>query len=129
MPKNILLIEDDIPTVEIYEIAFKHAGFNIETIKIGEEALKRVNEIKEGKAQKPDLVLLDLILPDMNGIEILREIRRYPETKDIMVYILTNYADQELEKTGYDLKTEKYLIKTDYTPRELIDIVKERLGR
>jgi len=66
-------------------------------------------------------------LPDMNGIEVLEEMRKYPKTKDIPVFILTNYTNEELEKRGLLLKSEKYLLKTSYTPRELAEIVKDRL--
>lgn len=128
MAKKILLIEDDLPTVDVYETVLKKAGFGIETIRWGEEALNKVREIKEGKTERPDLVLLDLILPDINGIRVLEEIRNYEETKNIPVFVLTNYADERLEKMGYNLKAEKYLLKTEFNPRELVEIIKEQLG-
>ena len=114
--KKILLIEDDLATIEVYETIFKKAGFDIETIKWGEEALNRVKEIEENKSPKPDVVLLDLILPDINGIGVLKEIRKNEKTKDLLVFILTNYTDVQLEKMGYSLGSERYLLKTDYTP-------------
>ena len=129
MKKRILLIEDDLPTIDIYETMLKKENFEVEIIKWGEEAIKKVKQMKEGKAKKPDLVLLDLILPDLNGIQILEEMREYKETKDIPVFILTNYTDEQLEKMGYDLKTERYLLKTDYTPSQLLEIIKKRLRR
>lgn len=129
MAKTILLIEDDLATIEIYETVLKKAGFDVETIKWGEEAIKQVKKMKEGKAKKPDLVLLDLILPDINGIQVLEEMRKYKETEDIPVFILTNYTDVQLEKMGYALKTEKYLLKTDYNPRQLVDIIRGRLRK
>lgn len=128
MAKKILLIEDDLPTIDVYETVLKKAGFGIETIRWGEEALNKVRKIKEGKTERPDLVLLDLILPDINGIRVLEEIRNYEETKDIPVFVLTNYADERLEKMGYNLKAEKYLLKTEFNPRELVGIIKEQLG-
>ena len=128
MAKKILLIEDDLPTIDVYETVLKKAGFGIETIRWGEEALNKVRKIKEGKTERPDLVLLDLILPDINGIRVLEEIRNYEETKDIPVFVLTNYADERLEKMGYNLKAEKYLLKTEFNPRELVEIIKEQLG-
>lgn len=129
MPQNILLIEDDIPTIDVYQTALKGAKFEVEVITFGEKAIERIKEIKEGRAQKPDLILLDLILPDINGIEVLKKIRAQEETKDIPVFILTNYISPELEKIGYELKSEKFILKTDLTPRQLIKLIKEKLKK
>ena len=124
-----MLIEDDLATIEVYETIFKKAGFEVEVIKWGEEALNRVKEIEENKFPKPDVVLLDLILPDINGIEVLKEIRKNEKTKDLLVFILTNYTDVQLEKMGYSLGSERYLLKTDYTPSQLIEIIEKSLKR
>ena len=76
------------------------------------------------------MVFLDLILLDVNGLEVLAEMKKYEETKDIPVFILTNYTDRELERLDYDLKTEKYLTKAEFSPKELVEMIKERiLGR
>jgi len=73
------------------------------------------------------LILLDLILPDINGLEVLREVKSETETKDILVFVLTNYTDprliEELTKEGID----KFLVKTDYTPSQLTNIIKGAL--
>ncbi len=127
MPKTILLIEDDLPIIDVYETAFKQAKFKVETIILGRDAIKRIKKIKTKKAKKPDLVLLDLILPDMNGIQVLREIRKQKETKDLPVFILTNYGSRELRRMGYELKAEEYIIKTKHTPTLLVKMVEERL--
>jgi len=126
--KTILFIEDDLPTIEVYKIALERAGFDVDPMLSGEEAIRRVKEIEQGQAKNPDLVLLDLILPDINGIEVLEEIRNHKKTKDIQVLILSNYTNEELEKKGLFLKAERYLLKTDYAPSQLVEIVKEKLG-
>jgi len=125
MAKKILLIEDEPRQVEIYEKAVKEAGFEIESLKWGEEGLKRLEEIKSKKKEKPDLILLDLILPDINGIAILEKAKLDLQLKDIPFFILTNYSDPELEKTGEELGVEKHIIKTDVTPSQLIKIIKD----
>lgn len=125
--KTILLIEDDLPTIDVYQTVLSRAGFNVKTIKWGEEAIEEVKKMKISKAKKPDLILLDLILPDVNGIQVLEEIRKYKETEDIPVFILTNYTDVQLEKMGCELKTERYLLKTDYTPSQLVEVIKKKL--
>ncbi len=128
MRKTILLIEDDEMTIDVYTTALEKADhFKVEAITWGNEAIERIKEIKQGKAKKPDLVLLDLILPDMNGLDILAEMRKYEETKDIPVFILTNYTSQQLEQMGYDLKSEKHLTKTEWSPNRLVPLIKERL--
>ena len=77
MPKTIILVEDDAAITDVYETILKQNKFEVFSIISGNEALKKVEEIKEGKAKKPDLVLLDLILPDINGIKVLELIRKY----------------------------------------------------
>jgi DNA-binding response OmpR family regulator len=127
MPKTIILVEDDAAITDVYETILRQNKFEVFSIMSGNEALKKVEEIKEGKAEKPDLVLLDLILPDINGIKVLELIRKYSETKDIPVFILTNYSSRELKKMGYNLEAENYLTKTDFTPTQLLEIIKEKL--
>lgn len=126
MAKRIFILEDDIPTADVYRTAFGLAKFDIEIVGLGREAIKKVKEMGK-KKPKPDLFLLDLILPDISGLEVLKEIRAQKETKDVPLFILTNYTDQELEKMGYKLKTERFLLKADYVPRELVKIIKKRL--
>ena len=121
MKKTILFIEDDLPTVEVYKIALEHAGFKVETALSGNDGIKKI------KAKVPDLILLDFLLPDINGIEVLKEIRAQKDAKDIPVFILTNYTDEKLGQKGLFLKNEKYLLKTKHTPSELAELVKKKL--
>ena len=125
MAKKILLIEDEDEQIELYSDALNLAGFEVETIKWGYKALESIEKIKEGKMEKPDLVLLDLVLLDINGIEILEKARGEEETKDIPFFILTNFTDPELKEIGEKLKVEKYIVKTDVTPLQLAKIIKE----
>jgi len=128
MKKLILLIEDDEMIIDVYTTALEKLGhFKTEAIKLGQNVLKWTEELKKGKAKKPDLILLDLILPDMNGLDLLKDMRKEKELKDIPVFIITNYTSKELEEIGLDLKSEKYLTKTKFSVRELVDMVKERL--
>jgi len=130
MKKRILLIEDDPEIIDIYTIALQDiANFKIEVIKLGYKALEWIKKLKEGKAKKPDLVLLDLILPDMNGLDILKEMKKVKETKDIPVFILTNYSSSQLRQLGFKLGSEKYLTKTKWPPSKLIPLIKERLKK
>lgn len=83
MVKKILLIEDEPRQIEIYGKAIREAGFEIESLKWGREGLERLEEIRAKKKEKPNLFLLDLILPDINGILILEKAKSAPELKDI----------------------------------------------
>ena len=122
---KLLIIEDDAPTIKLFKEIFPMAGFEIEVLDLGKKGVERMKEIREGKKEKPDLILLDLILPDINGIEVLKEARRYPETKNLKIYALTNYSNpefnEELSKEGID----KILVKAQYSLKELIEIIKE----
>jgi CheY-like chemotaxis protein len=125
MKPKILIIEDDRAIIDLYKEVLPMAGLEIEILDLGQEAIKRLEEIKQGKKEKPDLILLDLILPDINGIEVLKEARKYPETKNLKIYILTNYcqpeSNEELTKEGAD----KILIKSQYSLNEVVQIFKE----
>lgn len=124
MKPRILIIDDDESISMLFREAFRIAGFEVEFLISGKEAIKRLQDIR-GEKEKPDLVLLDLILSDMNGIEVLKEARKYSETKNLKIYALTNYSNpefnEELMKEGID----KILIKVQYTLEELILLIQE----
>lgn len=126
---KILIIEDDLPTIKLFEEVLPMAGLEIEILETGKKGIERIREIQEGKKEKPDLILLDLILPDINGIEVLKEARKHPETKNLKIYALTNYYrpefNEELTREGID----KILIKFKYSLDELVEIVKEGLKK
>lgn len=125
MKPKILIVEDDKSIGMLLREALQIAGFDAEVLDLGKLALKRLQEIRQEMREKPDLILLDLILPDMNGIEVLKEARKYPQTKNIKIYVLTNYSspefNEELNKEGID----KILIKIQYTLEQLVGVVQE----
>lgn len=120
--KKILLAEDDPFIVDIYTTKLKQAGFEVEVVSEGDEVLKKVRE------QKPNLLLLDIVLPTMNGWEILRAIRQSDDLKGLAVIILSNlYQKDEVEK-GLKFGVLKYMIKAHYTPSEVVEEVKKVLA-
>jgi len=125
--KLILFIEDDLATIDVYKTALEGAGFEVRSIILGQDALKAMEGIEKGQSRTPDLVLLDLILLDMEGMEILKKIREQKKTEKLRVFILTNFTNKELEEKGLTLKSERYLLKTDYIPSKLVELLKKEL--
>jgi CheY-like chemotaxis protein len=127
MNKKIFIVEDDFPTLKLLEETLKMAGWEIETAMLAKEAIEKVREMKEGRKEKSDLILLDLILPDFNGIEVLKEVRKYPETKEIKVFALTNYTDPEMNQQLIKEGIDKIILKAQISLNELVEIIREAL--
>jgi len=116
--KRILLVEDDPFLIEIYTAKFKESGFSVEVVTSGDMVLAKMKETN------PDVVLLDVVLPNMDGWEILRAIKKNPWFKNIKVVILSNLGEKEDVEKGLKIGADKYLIKSHYTPSEIIEEVK-----
>ncbi len=124
--KRVFLIEDELNIMSIYTTALTASGIDVEGIISGREAMEKIKEIQEGKREAPALVLLDLVLPDINGLEILYAIRKSDATKDITVFILSNYSSDALKNISY-IKPDKFLVKADITPTQLAKLVRTDL--
>jgi two-component system alkaline phosphatase synthesis response regulator PhoP len=125
MPKKILLVEDDSCIIDIYTTVLKKAGFKVETANCSKDAMEKLERIAQGVEDKPDLILLDLVLPDINGIEIFKKARSQKGIDDIPFFILTNYTDPDLKIVSIKLKVEKYILKTDLIPSQLVKEIKD----
>ena len=119
--KKILLIEDDPTQVMIYETEFKLFGHELLVARGGREGLKMVSE------KKPDLVLLDLLLGDIHGLEVLKEIKANKETAGIKVVIFSNYHEKGLAAECQELGAEDYLMKSDFVPKEVVEMAEKYL--
>jgi len=126
--KKVFLIEDDFAIIDVYSTAFKAAGIEFEVITLGKVALEKFKNIQEGKEEKPALILLDLMLPDINGLELLWKIRENEATKDIMVFIVSNYTSEALLNIKY-IKPDKFIVKSNITPTELTELVKAEIKK
>lgn len=120
--KKILLVEDDALISEMYLNKLNAAGFEVIIAKDGDEAIAKSKEIK------PDLMLLDVVLPKKDGFEVLKEIKNAPETKDIKVVFLTNLGEGEDIKKGMESQANAYLIKAHSTPSEIVEKIKNILS-
>jgi CheY-like chemotaxis protein len=129
MSLKILIVEDDLPTLKLLEETLKIEGFEIDSVMLAREAIERIEEIRDGKREKPDLILLDLILPDMNGIEVLKELKKYPETKDIKIFAFTNYTDPEMNKQLIKEGVDKIILKAEISLKELCEIIRKEISQ
>lgn len=117
--KKILIIEDETFVRELYEREFGRAGYEISSATDGQEALAKVVE------ENWDLILLDIMLPKISGLDVLKEIKKKDSTKKIPVLLLTNLANEAVIKEGFSLGANGYLIKADYTPQQIIEEIKK----
>lgn len=118
---KILLIEDELEIAEMYQDKFQEEGFKMVLAFDAKEGMEKV------KKEKPDLILLDILLPTENGISLLGKIRKDPELADIAVIALSNYDEPKTKQEAFELKVKDYLIKTDFTPQTLVKEIKKHL--
>jgi DNA-binding response OmpR family regulator len=118
MAKTILIVEDDKFLRELITQKLAKEGYDTLMAIDGEEGIKK---IKEGK---PDLVLLDLILPGIDGFEVLSRMKEDENLAKIPVIILSNLGQREEVERGLKLGANDYMIKAHFTPREIIDKIK-----
>jgi len=123
MKENILIIEDDKFLRELISRKLINESFKIEEAIDGEEGLKKLQEIK------PDLILLDLILPGLDGFEVLERMKDNPGTSMIPVLILSNLGQKDEIERGLKLGAVDFLVKAHFTPEEIVDKVKEILSK
>ncbi len=114
---KILLVEDDEMLHGMYTQKFKNQGYDIISAYDGAEG------VKLSESEKPDLILLDVIMPKMDGFVALKKIRTNPVTKDIPVILLTNLGQEEDVRKGKELGANDYFIKANHTPQEVVDKV------
>ena len=121
--KKILLAEDDQFISRAYKDGLERVGFEIII------ALEGFTAVEKVKTDKPDIVLLDLMMPEKNGFEVLEEIRAGKDSKNIPVIILSNLGqDSDVEK-GKELGATDYLIKSNFSMKEVIEKVKFHLEK
>lgn len=118
MQKKIMIVEDDEFLVQMYATKLELQDYQVMTAGDGKQALKMM------KKDKPDLILLDLNLPIMDGFQVLEELKKDPEMKSIPVLVLTNYGQKEHIDKCLALGAVDYLIKAHFVPSEVVDKIK-----
>lgn len=123
MPK-ILIVEDEQNLAQMYQELFEQEGYQVSSAGDVEEALETTKEVK------PDLILLDILLPGETGVSFLSQLRQSDnqEITDTTVIAFSNYNDPQTKKEASEWGIKEYLIKTDYTPAEILDKVEQYIN-
>ena len=114
---KILIVEDDALIIRLYQKVFTSQGYEVETAINGEEGLAKARSVK------PDLILLDIMMPKLNGLEMLRQLKAIPDVEKIPVVVLTNLSGDADAETALQEGAVKYIVKSDYKPKEIFNIV------
>lgn len=117
----VLLIEDDTFLAEIYKTKFEMEKFKVSVARDGESGLQAIQK------KKPDVVLLDVLLPQMDGFTVLESAKKDPRTAYIPIILLTNLGQKNDVDKGFQLGASEYLIKAHVHPSEVVDVVKRVL--
>ncbi|HLC70071.1 MAG TPA: response regulator [Patescibacteria group bacterium] len=118
---HILLVEDDVFLADIYQKKFDMEGYKVTLADNGEKALV------EAKKKKPDIILLDILLPKLDGFAVLSELKKDPTTSSVPVILLTNLGQKDDVEKGLEMGAVDYLIKAHFKPSEIVDKIKSVL--
>ncbi|MBP6880512.1 response regulator [Candidatus Saccharibacteria bacterium] len=119
---KVAIIEDDIAIVQMYRMKFTGLDYKVVTAGNGKDGLVLIEK------EEPDIVLLDLMMPVMNGDTMLRELRKTDWGKDIKVIVLTNMGENEMPTVSDDSNVVDYIVKADMTPKQVAEKVRTALS-
>jgi DNA-binding response OmpR family regulator len=120
---KILVVDDSPALLELYDFTLSSEGHEVEIAKDGVEGLKKVAEFK------PDLVLLDILMPNKDGFETLKEMRADESSKEIPVLLLTNVDEQSKVEEGLKLGATDYIVKFQQTPNQVVEEIRQVLQK
>lgn len=121
MTYKVAIIEDDQAIAQMYRIKFEAEGYDVETAENGKLGLELIENTK------PNIILLDLMMPEMNGDEMLAKLRATTWGRDIKVIVLTNMGEQEIPENVKQLGVTAVILKADMTPKQVAELVKQNL--
>lgn len=119
---KVLITEDDPLMSRMYQKIFTFEGYEVIMAGNGEEGLEKA------KLEKPTIILLDVMMPKMNGLQMLEKLKLDPASKSIPVIMLTNLAGEKDAETAMSKGAVKYIVKSEYEPKQVVDMVKEILA-
>lgn len=120
-PKKVLLVEDDDSLASVYLTRFEAEGFTVKRVPNGEDALAATLEFK------PDLILLDVMMPKVSGFDVLDILRNTPETANVRVVMLTALSQESDKQRATDLGVDDYLVKSQVVIADVVERVKQHL--
>lgn len=118
---KVLIVEDDPLMSRMYQKTFSFAGYSIVMAVDGEEGVLKAS------TESPDIILLDIMMPKMNGIQALEKLKADPKTKNIPVVMLTNMAESKTAEESLTKGAAKYVIKSEYDPGQVVAMVEQLL--
>lgn len=119
MAIKILLAEDDLQLIDMYRRKFELEGFDVQFAEDGEQAIQILEK------WKPDVALLDIMMPKVNGLDVLKKIKEREDYSDVITVMLTNLGNESTAEEIYKLGATEYIVKADMTPLEVSEKVKE----
>ena len=119
---KILITEDDPLMSRMYQKIFTFEGFEVIMAEDGQDGLDKI------RSEKPTLVMLDVMMPNLNGFEVLDKLKADPETKAIPVVMLTNLSSQQDAENAMLKGAVKYIVKSEHDPKQVADMIKEILA-
>lgn len=120
--KRIVLVEDEELLADLIEKKLLRLGYEVKVAEDGEEGIFLI------KQEKPDLVLLDILLPKRTGMEVMEAMREDKDTKDLPVIIISNSGQEVEVERAKELGAKDWLVKTNFDPEEVIEKVKAHIG-
>ena len=118
---KVLIVEDDVALAKLYESKFTKENFEVAVANDGPSGVRLAKEMT------PDIILLDIMLPLMNGFQVLKQIRKNKPTKETPVIILTNYGEMDNVTEGFLQGATEFMVKVEHTPEEVVETVREIL--
>ena len=122
MAQRVLIIEDDPLISRMYQTVFKFEGFDVDMARNGEEGIAKLKE------NRPVMVLLDIMMPKMSGIDVLKALKADPVTKDVPVVVLTNLSGTQDAEKALELGAVKFIVKSQNRPKQIVAQIKEILS-
>jgi DNA-binding response OmpR family regulator len=122
-PIKIAIIEDDLAIVQMYRTKFESEGYDVETAGDGKTGMMLIEDFK------PDIVLLDLMMPEVTGFDVLSHLRQTATAHPFKVIVLTNMGDTETATRVYKMAADDFIVKAESTPKQVVERVQKILEK